>query len=113
MNGNFNAQELSQIINQITTSENEIRMNIIEIMNNFSSLGRIAASEDSSMSSTCNKISTTYNNLGSKMIQNLEGIKIDLTNYRLSTIQNEESTSQNLANINSSLESANSTLNSI
>ena len=93
----------------------EIEMGKIftRIVDNFLALSGIVASEDSSLSGTCNNISATYRNLSGKLSSNIDEIKKGLKTYIGATIENETTTNENLTRTNEGLESAKSILDTL
>lgn len=113
MNNNFNAKDIIEIINEITTTEDKMSELLKNIASSFSSLSGIVASEDSGLSGTCNNINDTYKKLAAKLSLNFGIIKTSLTKYMEETLQNEGTSTESLTKTVEGLENVRSELNNI
>ena len=113
MNNNFSATQISQVINKLNTIGNEMKGYLTNISDNFNKLSMIIMSEDSSLTSTCKNIDSTYQNLATKLAESINTIESELKKYVQRTITNEYDITNSLKRINTQLQQINNLLSRI
>lgn len=110
----FDATKLEEIIDKMRSEINPMIIGFLKgISSNASELSSICRSEDSSLASAYNDISSTTLKLADKMEALLPDLASELEIYMQETVTNETLTSKELADINETIYRANQKIDEI